>query len=68
MQLCLTEAQAEAMLKKQAAQQAEEARRLAAEQARQIQEANRRAEEEARRAQALAEKLRSLGINPDEGV
>ena len=50
------------------AQQAEEARRQAAEQAQQIQEANRRAEEEARRAQALAEKLRSLGINPDEGA
>lgn len=43
--LRLTEAQAEALLKVQAAQ---------------------RAEEESRRAQALAEKLRSLGINPDE--
>ncbi len=78
--LRLTEAQAEALLKEQAAERAEElaerAReeakraaeesRRAAEEARRAAEATKRAEEEASRAQALAEKLRSLGINPDE--
>lgn len=39
----------------------------AEEEARQAQRA-RQAEEEARRAQALAEKLRALGINPDDVV
>jgi Uma2 family endonuclease len=85
--MCLTEAQAEALLKEQAAERAQEAQRAeeeaknrAEEEARRAQEAMRQAElarraeeeatrraaEEARRAQALAEKLRALGINPDE--
>ncbi len=57
------------------AQRAEEEARKAAreaqraeEEAQRAQEAIKKAEEEARRAQALAEKLRSLGINPDEIV
>lgn len=85
--LCLTEAQAEAALKEQAARRAQEALKLAEqakraeeealklaegaarrteEEARRAQESTRRAEEVARRAQVFAEKLRSLGINPDE--
>jgi Uma2 family endonuclease len=55
------------------ARRAQEATRRAEEEARRAQEAMKRAEEEARRVeeatrqtQALAEKLRSLGINPDE--
>jgi Uma2 family endonuclease len=59
----------------EATRQAEEAARRAAEEAkradeeaRRAEEAMRRAEEEARQRQALAEKLRSLGINPDEVV
>lgn len=88
-QLCLTEAQAQTLLRRQAAaqaaretRQAAEARKQAAREARRAEEEARRAEEaiqqaaqarraeeEARRqAQALAEKLRALGIDPDEVV
>ncbi|HLI05863.1 MAG TPA: Uma2 family endonuclease [Ktedonobacteraceae bacterium] len=66
-------AREEARRAEEQARQAEEARRQAAEEARQAEEARRQAEEarrqaaeEARRAQAFAEKLRALGINPDE--
>ncbi len=61
-----TEAQAEALLKEQAAEQAAEQAERAQEARQAAEQAEKRAEEEARRAQALAEKLRSLGINPDE--
>lgn len=80
--LRLTETQAEALLKEQAVERAEELAEQAREEADRVAEAMRRAEEEARRAaeaikraeeearlrQALAEKLRSLGINPDEVI
>jgi Uma2 family endonuclease len=50
------------------ARRPQEAIKRAEEEARRAQEATKRAEEEARRAQALAEKLRTLGIDPDEVV
>lgn len=64
--LCLTEAQAEALLKEQAIEKAAEEAERAQEATKRAEKETRRAEEAARRAQAFAEKLRSLGINPDE--
>ena len=58
-QLRLTEAEAEARRAEEEARRAEEERRRA-------EEADRRAKEERRRAEAFAEKLRSLGIDPDQ--
>ncbi len=60
-------AEEEAMKRAEEARRAEEeAMKRAEDEARRAEEATRRAEDEARRTQALAEKLRALGINPDE--
>jgi Uma2 family endonuclease len=58
-QMRLTQAEAQALY-------AQQAMRKANEEAQRAQAAMRKANEEARRAQLLAEKLRSLGIDPDQ--
>jgi Uma2 family endonuclease len=62
------QAEEEARQAQRARQAEEEARKQVEEATRRAEEAQKQAEEEARRAQALAEKLRALGINPDDVV
>lgn len=66
MELCLTREEAQTLLAEKEAERANEEAQRAQEAIRKAEEEAKRAGEEARRAQALAEKLRSLGINPDE--